>query len=518
MCVVNVRKIMFLSAITALFLCLSYTATADSIYIGVATKKPQQIMGCVYPGPFGDQTLRSYLLEESKRKYRAKVESADAPDFVTNYRITDGPTVTVDTEAERCRGSIGAKSTTRSRMPSGNVVDVRDNTHSVHNVQSFYKEEDQCLEDGFRHLKGSDCYSEQGLADNDSCESSTLTENNHVSKSEDVACFTMDDGSMCPAKRNGSISSSTGSDTYFYHTDTTADPASCYSTTTTDDYAGASRQSQDTDTKCIGNYCPADIEKHTDQTGNLMPGCGQINGSTYCTRADIEEREQRNPDSTPIPPDNGSPDQPGPDEPGPDEPGPDEPITDTDMSGVIQAIQANGGKINETNLELRSLKQTNSTGFSNIDDNLTRANTKLDGIKAEVAAGTQAQKDSLGALNGIKTATEQLNETLNGPENLNNNTEPTADLTGFYEPEYENGMETLFERVMPILDQSEINQYLESWKITVAGNYAFPQFCVNVIVNLGCHSLDVDSRVIPFIRIILIVTSLMLARRLVFGG
>ncbi len=96
---------------------------------------------------------------------------------------------------------------------------------------------------------------------------------------------------------------------------------------------------------------------------------------------------------------------------------------------------------------------------------------------------------------------------------------PSQGLTGWYEPEYPEGFKTLMEEVTPIYYESQIYAYLKSWELSVAGDFSFPQICVDVgIANLGCHDFSIDARVFPFIRIILIVSALLLARRLVFGG
>lgn len=98
--------------------------------------------------------------------------------------------------------------------------------------------------------------------------------------------------------------------------------------------------------------------------------------------------------------------------------------------------------------------------------------------------------------------------------------EPTEGLEGFYEPEYPNGFSDIWSKRQPDLMSTPIYVYIDSWKLDISGGEAPPmQFCFDMgFVNFGCHTVELDPRMFPFLRIFFIVLALILARSLVLGG
>lgn len=125
------------------------------------------------------------------------------------------------------------------------------------------------------------------------------------------------------------------------------------------------------------------------------------------------------------------------------------------------------------------------------------------------------QRNGIGALND---GVGNIAGILEGGDGVSFDPEPSDNLTGFYESEYPDGFEGVWADKKPLFEQTPVVAWVNSWKITVSGSYTFPEWCIDVIHNFGCHSFNIDPRVFPFIRIIIIITSLMYARRLVTGG
>lgn len=127
-------------------------------------------------------------------------------------------------------------------------------------------------------------------------------------------------------------------------------------------------------------------------------------------------------------------------------------------------------------------------------------------------------KDARNGIGALNDGIGNIAEILQNGENTVFGGEPSEGLQGFYESEYENGFATIWEEKQTLLYATPVFSWVQSWNLTTTGVYAFPEVCFNVIQNFGCHSFQIDPRVFPFIRIILIFTSLMFARKLITGG
>lgn len=178
------------------------------------------------------------------------------------------------------------------------------------------------------------------------------------------------------------------------------------------------------------------------------------------------------------------------------------PNDNIDTSGIENRIDETNSLLGDTN-----------TNLGNIDGKLGN----IESINDDMRNGIGALNDGVGNLAGI--AVQTRDEIRNEAGVSFDNMQPNEGITGFYEPEYPDGWDTVWANVGPDWEASAINQYVDSWNITVAGTYTFPEFCIQFsFADYGCHSFNIDDRVFPFIRIILIVSAIFLARRLVTGG
>lgn len=185
------------------------------------------------------------------------------------------------------------------------------------------------------------------------------------------------------------------------------------------------------------------------------------------------------------------------------EPPTTEPPTDT-----LEGLEQIKGEQQKTNELLTGVK----SGIEGVKSEVKGVKSSVDTLTEEQKKTTEATKEVSGAIVGLKN-------TLNNTGGVSMGITPSDGLNGWYESEYPEGFTSVMETVSPLYDASKMNQYLQSWKVSVSGEYSFPQICLDIgIANYGCHSLEIDNRVFPFIRIIMIVSALFLARQLVFGG
>ncbi|MFT6909471.1 MAG: hypothetical protein ACJAS1_006190 [Oleiphilaceae bacterium] len=145
-------------------------------------------------------------------------------------------------------------------------------------------------------------------------------------------------------------------------------------------------------------------------------------------------------------------------------------------------------------------------------------NALLGQINQQATAQNASNAVREGQLDDLTGLNRQILDELQGDGVTGLTGEPSAGLTGFYTPIYENGFAGIWTEKQELFAQTPVVAWVESWRISVNGDYQFPEFCANVIHDFGCHSFNIDDRAFPFIRIVLILTALMYARRLVTGG
>ena len=119
---------------------------------------------------------------------------------------------------------------------------------------------------------------------------------------------------------------------------------------------------------------------------------------------------------------------------------------------------------------------------------------------------------------GVKSAIETLGDGLNNTAVPTDST-PSEGIASFYEPEYPNGFQDVWSKNKSLFDNSEMNQYLDSWKLTAAGNAPPMNICFDMgFADYGCKDFQIDPRVFPFLRIIILVLTAFFCRSLIFGG
>lgn len=120
-------------------------------------------------------------------------------------------------------------------------------------------------------------------------------------------------------------------------------------------------------------------------------------------------------------------------------------------------------------------------------------------------------------LEGLVSAVEGIGEGVN-ETSVETDSEPSDGIESFYEAEYPNGFQDVWQKNKAAFENTEMNQYLESWKLTATGAAPPMQLCFNVIMDFGCKEFVIDPRIFPFLRIIMLVSTAFLCRALIFGG
>lgn len=120
-------------------------------------------------------------------------------------------------------------------------------------------------------------------------------------------------------------------------------------------------------------------------------------------------------------------------------------------------------------------------------------------------------------LEGLVSAVEVIGEGVN-ETSVETDSEPSEGIESFYEAEYPNGFQDVWQKNKAAFENTEMNQYLQSWKLTAGGAAPPMQLCFNIMVDFGCAEFVIDPRVFPFLRIIMLVSTAFLCRALIFGG
>ncbi len=99
--------------------------------------------------------------------------------------------------------------------------------------------------------------------------------------------------------------------------------------------------------------------------------------------------------------------------------------------------------------------------------------------------------------------------------------EPSDGLEGFWESEYEDGVEGMFQGKIDELKATEFFLFLDEFKPQISGGAA-PMFnwCFNFgrYMNFGCQTVNIDPRVFPALKVFFLLSSAFACRQILFGG
>ncbi len=96
-----------------------------------------------------------------------------------------------------------------------------------------------------------------------------------------------------------------------------------------------------------------------------------------------------------------------------------------------------------------------------------------------------------------------------------------ANATSFWESEYEDGFQGVWDEKAESLKSTEAAQFIQQFKFTGGGAAPDNRICFNLgqYMNYGCKDIPLPSAtVMAFIKICILVTAAFLCRRIIFGG
>lgn len=161
----------------------------------------------------------------------------------------------------------------------------------------------------------------------------------------------------------------------------------------------------------------------------------------------------------------------------------------------------------------RKREESRKNDAATMVEAIQQVNRTLQTSGGSTGGGTTGGTDE-----GVKGAIEGLGEGINGTD-VETDSTPSDGIASFYEPEYPNGFQDVWSKNKSLFDNSEMNQYLDSWKLSASGNPPIMNACFNMgFIDFGCNEFTIDPRIFPFLRIIMLVSAAFLCRALIFGG
>jgi len=263
--------------------------------------------------------------------------------------------------------------------------------------------------------------------------------------------------------------------------------------------------------------CPVDpneacnqLQINNDIVHQCPSGCGSVNGQYVCAHKDD------NANGIPDKDENPDPENPDPENPDPENPDPNNPdMTETNnkldsignsIDGLGSNIDGLGLKIDGTNTLLNGI----GGKLDGLGESIGEGNASLTSIDTNTKSTAQNTDAIAGNTSGIL---DTLSET-----GVSNTFNPDAS-TSFYESSYENGWQGVWEEKSNLISQTGLFQFLQQFRLGSGGSAPEMNICFDVLVNLGCKTLDPNwERLMPFLRICILITAAFVCRRIIFGG
>jgi len=314
------------------------------------------------------------------------------------------------------------------------------------------------------------CYDPNQVNLSDDCDIASGNEFLSIPVTVGAGCFTTENHSQC--KYNAV---DMGNGIQAYQLDLEGD---CYSEQLPDIEGTPQETPTDSDDTCkdwggTGMVCPENPEdvctgNSTFAGGvvnNCQQGCGEMNGVFTCVDNDFDGDE--------IPD-----------------------YLDPDLDG--------DGIRNEDDLD------NNNDGKDDVIDNSTQS-----GKGPVNGTGGGVSIDLGPVVSELKEIKKSISET-----EVELSDSPTAELEGFWESEYEDGLEGVVTEKTEALKGTSFYGFLDQFKVSASGSSAVFDMCFNLgsMGNFGCHNFNIDPRTFPAIKIFILISAGFLCRRILFGG
>lgn len=123
-------------------------------------------------------------------------------------------------------------------------------------------------------------------------------------------------------------------------------------------------------------------------------------------------------------------------------------------------------------------------------------------------------------LNPVTQKLDQINKGVN-ETNVEIKKQPTEGLTSFWESEYEDGFGGMFQEKINEIKETPMFKFLDKFAPpSFSGAPANFNFCFDLgaLGNFGCQEMGIDPRIVPAIKIIILISAGFFCRRIIFGG
>ena len=143
----------------------------------------------------------------------------------------------------------------------------------------------------------------------------------------------------------------------------------------------------------------------------------------------------------------------------------------------------------------------------------------IDGLDAVKKAVESSGGGGGGSNSGVVSALDGIGDSI-GQTGTETDSLPSAGIESFYEAEYPNGFQDVWAKNKALFDASAPVAYIKQWEVSVSGNAPDMDICFDLgsMANFGCKTFEIDPRVFPFLRIIILISTAFLCRALVMGG
>ena len=243
-------------------------------------------------------------------------------------------------------------------------------------------------------------------------------------------------------------------------------------------------------------------------------GCGSMEGVYFCTYDDKDgdgKPDDKNQNGVPDKDEtceNGrcKPNAPDNENPNPTPENPDMTSTNNRLDNISGELSFIGGKINKTNQTLDGI----NSGIQGMKQGQDKSNGLLTGVEKNTKTTAENTDVIAGNTKGILDSISEtdIGDTFN-PEGS----------SSFYESSYENGWQGVWDEKSDLIGQTGLFVFLKQFRLTSGGSAPEMNICFDVLVNLGCKTLDPNwERLMPFLRICIFITAAFVCRRIIFGG
>ncbi len=143
----------------------------------------------------------------------------------------------------------------------------------------------------------------------------------------------------------------------------------------------------------------------------------------------------------------------------------------------------------------------------------------------ERSINTQTENDKsqnteiINALGSVETAIYGLSDQQGYIAPGVNGHIPSEGLAGFYSVEYPNGFSDVWNKNLQEFNDTSFAISLNDWKINVVGVRPLFEFCFDLgFSDYGCFDIGIPDYVFAFMKIVMLFTTAIFCRRIIFGG